>query len=155
MGLVRWNRGLRTYLRGGKYVTEQTRTKIVKEDEVSTCIPDRGEKGVHVPHQARRRQAYDDEVGVFEQDNDPGRVDPTPQGLDLLCSREALQFVASSSVYGLRQEEDDHQSGCAGHGDLQPEDVAPGCVCDDYTCTDPLVSFCADGMLCRESTDRR
>jgi len=94
-------------------------------------VADRCEEGVHVPDERGGGNGDDDEVGIFEEDDDAGRVDPVPDVRDLLRGRERFDVVGAFLVNCFGEEEDDEDGGEGCEGGLEPENVAPGHKGDD------------------------
>lgn len=95
-------------------------------------VADRGQERVHVPHQATGGQAGDDEVRVFEQeDQDAQRGDQVSDSTGLGAPGEMGESVDRLGGNGFRQEDDHQDRGQATEGRLKPEDDPPGPVGDD------------------------
>lgn len=95
-------------------------------------VANRREEAVHVPDERGGSERDGEEVRVAVESDDAEWVQPLPHGARLLGAGEVGEFGGAAVVDRLREEEEDEGGGGAGEGGLEPEDVAPAAVGDDY-----------------------
>ena len=96
-------------------------------------VADWREERIHVPDETAARQARDEDVRIAEEYDDSPGIDPSPELLCLLSSRQPFQLIAPPAVDRLRHEEDHPERAETCQCGLKPEDVSPACVRDDDT----------------------
>lgn len=104
-------------------------------------VPDRREKGVHIPDQGRGSQGHHNEVGVFiEPDNSP-RIQHAPENSCLGSQGEADQIINLHMMSRLWKKEIGADCCYTCECGLKVEDHAPGLESDDYSADERTKSW--------------